>query len=104
MRAGRAIASETRCRGFNESYGFWNTIWIRQRATRGLRLAVSSFVVARTAALTFVAQGAGGSIVFTASVLAFQGRWTVSSYAASKAGVANLARARQTSGRRWGSA
>lgn len=54
---------------------------------------VSSFVMARTAARTFVAQGEGGRIVFTASVLAFQGGWTVSSYAASKAGVANLARA-----------
>ncbi len=54
---------------------------------------VSSFAVARAAARTFVAQGTGGRIVFTASVLAFQGGWTVSSYAASKAGVANLASA-----------
>jgi len=55
---------------------------------------VSSFAVARTVARRFVAQGQGGGcIVFTASVLAFQGGWTVSSYAASKAGVANLARA-----------
>ena len=54
---------------------------------------VSGFVVARAAARRFVAQGEGGRIVFTASVLAFQGGWNVSSYAASKAGVANLARA-----------
>ena len=54
---------------------------------------VSAFVVARTAARTFVARGIGGRIVFTASILAFQGGWAVSSYAASKAGVANLARA-----------
>ncbi len=54
---------------------------------------VSSFAVARAAARAFVAQGNGGRIVFTASVLSFQGGWTVSSYAASKAGVANLASA-----------
>ena len=54
---------------------------------------VSGFVVARAAARRFVAQGEGGRIVFTASVLSFQGGWNVSSYAASKAGVANLARA-----------
>jgi 2-deoxy-D-gluconate 3-dehydrogenase len=53
---------------------------------------VSSFAVARAAARVFVAQETGGRIVFTASVLAFQGGWTVSSYAASKAAVANLAR------------
>ena len=54
---------------------------------------VSSFALARAAAKTFVDQGTGGRIVLTASVLAFEGGWTVSSYAASKAGVANLARA-----------
>jgi 2-dehydro-3-deoxy-D-gluconate 5-dehydrogenase len=54
---------------------------------------VSGFVVARAAARAFVEQRGGGRIVFTASVLAFQGGWTVSSYAASKAGVANLVRA-----------
>jgi 2-dehydro-3-deoxy-D-gluconate 5-dehydrogenase len=54
---------------------------------------VGGFVVARAAARVFVRQGGGGRIVFTASVLAFQGGWNVSSYAASKAAVANLARA-----------
>lgn len=54
---------------------------------------VSSFAVARAAARRFHAQEVAGRIVFVASVLAFQGGWTVSSYAASKAGVANLARA-----------
>jgi 2-deoxy-D-gluconate 3-dehydrogenase len=54
---------------------------------------VSTFAVARTAARTFREQGHGGRIVCIASVLAFQGGWNVSSYAASKAGVANLARA-----------
>jgi 2-dehydro-3-deoxy-D-gluconate 5-dehydrogenase len=54
---------------------------------------VSTFAVARAAARAFRAQGGGGRIVLVASVLAFQGGWNVSSYAASKAGVANLARA-----------
>ena len=54
---------------------------------------VSTFAVARAAARRFVEQGSGGRIVLNASVLGFQGGWTVSSYAASKAGVANLARA-----------
>ena len=51
---------------------------------------VSTFAVARAAAR---AMTGGGSIVMTASVLAFQGGWRVSSYAASKAGVANLVHA-----------
>ncbi len=51
---------------------------------------VSTFAVARAAAR---AMTEGGSIVMTASVLAFQGGWRVSSYAASKAGVANLVHA-----------
>lgn len=54
---------------------------------------VSSFAVAQAAARTFVAQGGGGRIVLVASVLAHEGGWQVSSYAASKAGLANLARA-----------
>jgi 2-deoxy-D-gluconate 3-dehydrogenase len=54
---------------------------------------VSTFAVARAAARKFREQGSGGRIVFIASVLAFQGGWNVSSYAASKAGVANLTRA-----------
>lgn len=51
---------------------------------------VSTFAVARAAAR---AMKDGGSIVMTASVISFQGGWRVSSYAASKAGVANLVRA-----------
>jgi 2-dehydro-3-deoxy-D-gluconate 5-dehydrogenase len=51
---------------------------------------VSTFAVARAAAR---AMEDGGAIVMTASVISFQGGWRVSSYAASKAGVANLARA-----------
>jgi 2-dehydro-3-deoxy-D-gluconate 5-dehydrogenase len=54
---------------------------------------VSTFALARAAARAFREQGSGGRIVCTASVLAFQGGWNVSSYAASKAGVANLVRA-----------
>lgn len=54
---------------------------------------VSTFAVARAAARRFRDQGSGGRICLNASILAFQGGWTVSSYAASKAGVANLARA-----------
>jgi 2-deoxy-D-gluconate 3-dehydrogenase len=53
---------------------------------------VSPFAVARAAARLFLASGTRGRIVFTASVLAYQGGLNVSSYAASKAGVANLAR------------
>ena len=51
---------------------------------------VSTFAVARAAAR---AMKDGGSIVMTASVISFQGGWRVSSYAASKAGVANLVQA-----------
>lgn len=54
---------------------------------------VSTFALARAAARTFREQGSGGRIVCIASVLAFQGGLNVSSYAASKAGVANLTRA-----------
>lgn len=53
----------------------------------------STFAVARAAARVFRRDGVDGRIVLVASVLAFQGGWQVSSYAASKAGVANLARA-----------
>jgi len=52
---------------------------------------VSTFAVARAAARAMTERG--GSIVMTASVLAFQGGWRVGSYAASKAGVANLVHA-----------
>jgi 2-deoxy-D-gluconate 3-dehydrogenase len=51
---------------------------------------VSTFAVARAAAR---AMENGGAIVMTASVISFQGGLRVSSYAASKAGVANLVRA-----------
>ena len=51
---------------------------------------VSTFAVARAAAR---AMDRGGAIVMTASVISFQGGWRVGSYAASKAGVANLVRA-----------
>ena len=49
--------------------------------------------VAPAAARAFIAQGSRGRICLNASVLAFEGGWRVSSYAASKAGLANLARA-----------
>jgi 2-dehydro-3-deoxy-D-gluconate 5-dehydrogenase len=51
---------------------------------------VSTFAVARAAARRMAE---GGAIVLVASVLAFQGGVHVPAYAASKAGVANLARA-----------
>jgi 2-deoxy-D-gluconate 3-dehydrogenase len=54
---------------------------------------VSTFATARSAARLMLAQGTGGAIVLIASVLSFQGGINVSSYAAAKAGVANLARA-----------
>jgi 2-deoxy-D-gluconate 3-dehydrogenase len=54
---------------------------------------VSTFAVARAAARLFRAANVEGRIVLVASVLAFQGGWHVSSYAASKAAVANLTRA-----------
>jgi 2-deoxy-D-gluconate 3-dehydrogenase len=54
---------------------------------------VSAFATARSAARLMAAGGAAGTIVFIASVLGFQGGINVSSYAASKAGLVNLARA-----------
>lgn len=54
---------------------------------------VSPFAVARAAARLFRAEGRRGRVVFVASVLAFQGGWNVSAYAASKGGLANLTRA-----------
>jgi 2-deoxy-D-gluconate 3-dehydrogenase len=53
---------------------------------------VAQWALARAAARHFVAQGTGGAIVLTASVLSFQGGVNVSGYAAAKAGVASLAR------------
>jgi 2-deoxy-D-gluconate 3-dehydrogenase len=52
----------------------------------------AAFVVAQTAAARMVEQG-GGAIVFTASQLSFFGGVNSSSYAASKGGVAQLAKA-----------
>jgi 2-dehydro-3-deoxy-D-gluconate 5-dehydrogenase len=54
---------------------------------------VSAFATARSAARLMAASDARGTIVFIASVLGFQGGMNVSSYAASKAGLVNLARA-----------
>jgi len=53
---------------------------------------VAQWALARAAARQFVAQGGGGAIVLTASVMTFQGGLNVSGYAAAKAGVASLAR------------
>ena len=53
---------------------------------------VAQWALARAAARQFVAQGGGGAIVLTASVMTFQGGLNVSGYAAAKAGVACLAR------------
>jgi 2-deoxy-D-gluconate 3-dehydrogenase len=53
---------------------------------------VAQWALARAAARHFLAQGTGGAIVLTASILAYQGGLNVSGYAAAKAGVASLAR------------
>jgi 2-dehydro-3-deoxy-D-gluconate 5-dehydrogenase len=53
----------------------------------------AAFYLSQAAARRFVEQGDGGKIVNTASVLSYQGGITVPSYAASKAGIANLTRA-----------
>ena len=54
---------------------------------------VSAFAAARSAARLMAASKTAGTVVFIASVLGFQGGINVSSYAASKAGLVNLARA-----------
>jgi 2-deoxy-D-gluconate 3-dehydrogenase len=54
---------------------------------------ISTFAIAQAAARLMLGQATGGAIVLIASVLAFQGGLNVSSYAAAKAGIANLARA-----------
>ena len=54
---------------------------------------VAVFALAQAAARRFVAQGTGGRIVSTASVLSFQGGVNVASYAASKGALAQLTRA-----------
>lgn len=53
----------------------------------------AAFYLSQAAARRFVEQGDGGKIVNTASVLSYEGGLTVPSYAASKAGIANLTRA-----------
>jgi 2-deoxy-D-gluconate 3-dehydrogenase len=54
---------------------------------------VAQWSMARAAARRFVAQGSGGAIVLTASVLSFQGGLNISGYTAAKHGVAGLAKA-----------
>jgi 2-deoxy-D-gluconate 3-dehydrogenase len=53
----------------------------------------AAFYLSQAAARRYVEQGDGGKIVNTASVLSYEGGITVPSYAASKAGIANLTRA-----------
>ncbi|MDP8899986.1 MAG: SDR family oxidoreductase [Actinomycetota bacterium] len=53
----------------------------------------AAFYLSQAAARRFVEQGDGGKIINTASVLSYEGGITVPSYAASKAGIANLTRA-----------
>jgi 2-deoxy-D-gluconate 3-dehydrogenase len=53
----------------------------------------SAFFISQAAARHFVGEGRGGKIVNTASVLSYEGGITVPSYAAAKAGIANLTRA-----------
>ena len=57
----------------------------------GLNLS-SQFILAREIGKTMLAQGAG-KIIFTASLLTFQGGITVPAYAASKAGIGALVKA-----------
>jgi 2-dehydro-3-deoxy-D-gluconate 5-dehydrogenase len=54
---------------------------------------VAQWSLARAAARRFLAQGTGGAIVLTASVLSFQGGINISGYTAAKHGVAGLAKA-----------
>jgi 2-deoxy-D-gluconate 3-dehydrogenase len=53
----------------------------------------ATFYLSQAAARHFVAEGKGGKIISTASVLSYEGGITVPSYSASKAAVANLTRA-----------
>ncbi len=59
----------------------------------------AQFIIAREFAKTMIEQG-GGKIIFTCSLLSFQGGVNVSSYTASKSAVAGLVRA---FGNEWGS-
>ena len=53
----------------------------------------AAFYLSQAAARHYVERGGGGKIVNTASVLSYEGGITVPSYAATKAGIANLTRA-----------
>jgi len=53
---------------------------------------VAQWSLARAAARRFIAQGTGGAIVLTASLLSFQGGLNISSYTAAKHGVSGLAK------------
>jgi 2-deoxy-D-gluconate 3-dehydrogenase len=53
----------------------------------------SAFYLSQAAARHFARAGGGGKIINTASVLSYEGGITVPSYAAAKAGIANLTRA-----------
>ena len=53
----------------------------------------AAFYLCRAAARHFVGEDKGGKIINTASVLSYEGGVIVSSYSASKAGIANLTRA-----------
>lgn len=53
----------------------------------------AAFYLSQAAARHFVQQGDGGKVVNTASVLSYEGGITVPSYAATKAGIANMTRA-----------
>ncbi len=53
----------------------------------------SAFYLSQAAARHLVEEGRGGKIINTASVLSYEGGITVPSYAAAKAGIANLTRA-----------
>lgn len=53
----------------------------------------AAFYLSQAVARHFVEAGKGGKIINTASVLSYEGGITVPSYAASKAGIANLTRA-----------
>ena len=53
----------------------------------------AAFYLSQAVARHFVAEGKGGKIISTASVLSYEGGITVPSYSASKAGIANLTRA-----------
>jgi len=53
----------------------------------------AAFYLSQAAARHYEERGGGGKIINTASVLSYEGGFTVPSYAATKAGIANLTRA-----------